>query len=76
MRDAHRQVGGDHPGSRQHTRVFQYPLSAFYGIPCYFTKSEDTFSIKAQIARTRGTDHSICPHNAKATSESTQAEGL
>lgn len=34
------------------------------------------FSVKAQIARTRGTDHSICPHNAKATSERTQAEGL
>lgn len=34
------------------------------------------FSIKAQIARTRGTDHSICPHNAKAASERTQAEGL
>lgn len=34
------------------------------------------FSIKAQIARTHGTDHSVCPHNAKAASERTQAEGL
>ena len=34
------------------------------------------FSIKPWIIRTRGTDHSVCPHSTKAASERTQAEGL